>query len=361
MPRKITSWGAYYVTAPNREIHLFLKEFIAHFPKGSEPNGVEKTKFVQNSLGSSEFSVGDLRVPDLRNSLQGNGQNDKAVLQKLGLTADTVKTISEDDLVEALNAVLPTRDFYSNIVGDYYKRILKDEIRNILNKAQANDTTLADQDYKRLNRALLEAIYPHEIQKSSLLDELFEEPYFIHCTKYFREISPVQKPFKIIYKSSSIKRLGWVGYDLRVVWDEEDMGAIQQALDEEMPFEWEWRQTYLFGHSLWKVTESEVALSQNDLKLLFLEAVDKERKKFERLKNKFSGVAGQKLENKRECIAEEVRIFVWRRDEGKCVKCGSQQNLEFDHIIPVAKGGGKTARNIQILCEKCNREKSTNI
>ncbi|MBI3616936.1 MAG: HNH endonuclease [Candidatus Omnitrophica bacterium] len=138
------------------------------------------------------------------------------------------------------------------------------------------------------------------------------------------------------------------------------MGAIQQALDEEMPFRWLGR-TYLFGHSLWKVTESEDALSQNDLKLLFLEVVDKERKKFERLKNKFSGVAGQKLENKRECIAEEVRIFVWRRDEGKCVKCGSQQNLEFDHIIPVAKGGGKTARNIQILCEKCNREKSTNI
>jgi hypothetical protein len=56
-------------------------------------------------------------------------------------------------------------------------------------------------------------------------------------------------------------------------------------------------------------------------------------------------------------IPEEVRTDVWRRDGGRCVKCGSQRNLEFDHIIPVALGGGNTARNIQLLCEACNRAK----
>ena len=60
-------------------------------------------------------------------------------------------------------------------------------------------------------------------------------------------------------------------------------------------------------------------------------------------------------------IPEEVRLKVWRRDNGKCVKCGSQERLEFDHMIPVSKGGSNTARNIQILCEKCNREKSDDI
>ncbi len=113
--------------------------------------------------GSSEFSVGDLKVQDLRNSLQSNRQDNEMVLQKLGLTADTVKTVSEDDLVKALNAILPTRDFYSNIAVDSYKSFLDNEMRNILNKAQANDTALTDQDYKRLNRGLLEAIYPETI------------------------------------------------------------------------------------------------------------------------------------------------------------------------------------------------------
>ena len=63
----------------------------------------------------------------------------------------------------------------------------------------------------------------------------------------------------------------------------------------------------------------------------------------------------------RQPIPNDVRVFVWQRDGGRCVKCGSQENLEYDHIIPVSKGGSNTARNIQLLCEKCNRSKSVNI
>jgi len=56
-------------------------------------------------------------------------------------------------------------------------------------------------------------------------------------------------------------------------------------------------------------------------------------------------------------IPDDVQIFVWRRDQGRCVKCGSQERLEFDHIIPVSKGGSNSARNIQLLCQSCNRTK----
>ena len=60
-------------------------------------------------------------------------------------------------------------------------------------------------------------------------------------------------------------------------------------------------------------------------------------------------------------IPTSVRREVWRRDGGKCSKCGSRENLEFDHIVPVSKGGSNTARNIELLCEKCNRTKSDKI
>ena len=49
---------------------------------------------------------------------------------------------------------------------------------------------------------------------------------------------------------------------------------------------------------------------------------------------------------------------VWRRDGGKCAKCGSRRRLKYDRIIPVTKGGSNTARNIELLCEACNRAKS---
>lgn len=63
-------------------------------------------------------------------------------------------------------------------------------------------------------------------------------------------------------------------------------------------------------------------------------------------------------ERARTAIPKDVQREVWRRDGGKCQKCGSRENLEFDHIIAVALGGSNTVRNIQLLCSRCNGIKS---
>ena len=60
-------------------------------------------------------------------------------------------------------------------------------------------------------------------------------------------------------------------------------------------------------------------------------------------------------------ISQKVKNQVWNRDKGKCIECGSNEKLEFDHIIPFSKGGSNTYRNIQLLCESCNRIKSNKI
>ncbi len=114
---------------------------------------------------------------------------------------------------------------------------------------------------------------------------------------------------------------------------------------------------YLYGNNIYKATRPYY---HEQLRLLILDLEDKERRKFERLKHKFS-LSEKELKKRRDKIPENVRIAVWRRDEGKCVRCGSRKNLEYDHIIPVSKGGSNTERNIQILCEICNREKSDKI
>lgn len=60
-------------------------------------------------------------------------------------------------------------------------------------------------------------------------------------------------------------------------------------------------------------------------------------------------------------IPNDIANAVWNRDGGRCCKCGSNEELEFDHIIPVSKGGATSFRNLQLLCHKCNLKKSDRI
>lgn len=66
-------------------------------------------------------------------------------------------------------------------------------------------------------------------------------------------------------------------------------------------------------------------------------------------------------EPKRPPIPREVVDAVYKRDGGRCVYCGSVENLQLDHIIPFSKGGATTLENLQLLCQKCNLEKSNHI
>ena len=60
-------------------------------------------------------------------------------------------------------------------------------------------------------------------------------------------------------------------------------------------------------------------------------------------------------------IPSLVKVQVWRRDGGKCRKCGSNRNIEFDHIIPFSMGGASSVQNVQLLCQHCNGSKSDRI
>jgi len=61
-------------------------------------------------------------------------------------------------------------------------------------------------------------------------------------------------------------------------------------------------------------------------------------------------------------IPTEIKRTVWRRDQGKCVMCGSSEDLHFDHVLPFSKGGTSvSAENVQLLCVRHNLEKSNHI
>jgi hypothetical protein len=122
-------------------------------------------------------------------------------------------------------------------------------------------------------------------------------------------------------------------------------------------------------HGLWQYRGVVVSvgggaeLSLDEALLQIKHAVLRHDKKFERMRREVE--AFENIEradaSSRERIPDSVRLFVWQRDQGRCVRCGSQERLEFDHIIPVVKGGSNTERNIQLLCERCNRSKGAGI
>lgn len=61
-------------------------------------------------------------------------------------------------------------------------------------------------------------------------------------------------------------------------------------------------------------------------------------------------------------VSNRMRFAIYQRDHYRCQKCGRQTNdLEVDHIVPIAKGGKSTYDNLQTLCHRCNSAKGSNL
>jgi hypothetical protein len=83
------------------------------------------------------------------------------------------------------------------------------------------------------------------------------------------------------------------------------------------------------------------------------------RRKQRRLERAHAALAADALprQPRRDVIPREIRLAVFERDGGRCVECGSRFDLQYDHVIPVSRGGASTVANLQILCSPCNQTK----
>ena len=122
--------------------------------------------------------------------------------------------------------------------------------------------------------------------------------------------------------------------------------------------------TYAYYLSNWyQITGETQAFDDVEVETLVKERYKKIRRSIERAGDELSTEDSprNKNGNRRRSIPRSVQREVWRRDGGACIECGSNERLEYDHIIPYSKGGADTVRNIQLLCEVCNRSKSDRI
>ena len=118
------------------------------------------------------------------------------------------------------------------------------------------------------------------------------------------------------------------------------------------------QQIWIFRRRCYRVEDAGLVLP-DEIALRVKHAAYKQEKALEKVQKEVAAFENfERLPSaRRERIPESVRLFVWQRDRGRCVKCESNERLEFDHIIPVVEGGSSTERNVQLLCENCNRIK----
>lgn len=112
------------------------------------------------------------------------------------------------------------------------------------------------------------------------------------------------------------------------------------------------RRWWLFeGRVYWDDDE----LSARDVLALVRERQRRDRRRLQRAHAALASDAGP--HPRRAPIPVAVRQAVFERDGGRCVRCGTAFDLQYDHVIPVALGGAGSAANLQLLCAPCNRLK----
>jgi hypothetical protein len=133
--------------------------------------------------------------------------------------------------------------------------------------------------------------------------------------------------------------------------------ATQQQIRPQQLAQTEFRSWWWFGDAFYWDSER---YTPEDVLALLRDRQRREQQKLERAHMMFNAEQTT-MGNRRRPIPRELRRLVFERDGGRCGECGSNFDLQYDHVIPVALGGATSFENLQLLCGPCNREKSADI
>lgn len=66
---------------------------------------------------------------------------------------------------------------------------------------------------------------------------------------------------------------------------------------------------------------------------------------------------GRHTKRRRAYIPQDIKARVFARHGADCVNCGAGQDIQLDHIIPLARGGTDNESNLAPVCRTCNGRK----
>lgn len=106
---------------------------------------------MRHAVGPYVFKPGDINVAKIKKLLSDDTKNNAIILSRLGLTEEQLEAISEQDLLAAFNNLLLDRS---------------------LTTAAQSPSMSTEQDYMRVNRSLLENLYPAAIRQASVPEDM---------------------------------------------------------------------------------------------------------------------------------------------------------------------------------------------
>lgn len=133
--------------------------------------------------------------------------------------------------------------------------------------------------------------------------------------------------------------------------------AVAAQLEDPVLLAGSGKRTYWWFHDC--VYWDDDALNGEDVKALVLQRERAQQRKLETAHSLMRAETAQAPV--RTPVPEDVRRVVFERDGGSCVECGSNFDLQYDHVLPFSLGGATSVENLQLLCSTCNREKSNSL
>lgn len=134
--------------------------------------------------------------------------------------------------------------------------------------------------------------------------------------------------------------------------------AAAQADEPQYLAAWRDRMFWWYGDAFYWTTTG--AYESADIKALLYTRQRQSERELEHA-HAVLAASNSSAKRKREPIPKDVRLAVWARDEGCCVECGSDFDIQYDHIIPFSMGGASTVENLQLLCARCNQMKGARL
>ena len=138
-----------------------------------------------------------------------------------------------------------------------------------------------------------------------------------------------------------------------------DKAVLAQAAESELLYETNILQRLWFysGFLLYVNRQCRSERDYEYIKLKVEEHVLERGDEYQKLIDKISRlrqISKNRQQITRKQISDNILAFVLLRDLSKCVLCGDDRNLQFDHILPVSRGGNNEPENLRILCRQCN-------